>query len=176
MDNNHKDLNVIDLSVPRRAQGLHKAWKKNQNTVYWNDTIFALKKGLKFYQTRSNAIILQKKLLAYCFPKIVRMKNGEVINEKISMPPPPPSKICLKHKWKRKLGPELGQRPKVRQLFQSFQSIQPIPERGNPMLKMTRESCKIKEKRPVLKKSIIILFTKKLFIRKERRDPLLKRR
>ena len=36
------------------------AWKKHQNTVYWADNNLALKKGLKFYQTRSNAIILHE--------------------------------------------------------------------------------------------------------------------
>ena len=34
-----------------------------------------LRKGLKFYQTRSNAIILQETLPAYCIPKVVRMEN-----------------------------------------------------------------------------------------------------
>ena len=58
---------------------MHKAWKKHQNTVYWVDINLALKKGLKFYQTRSNAIILHEKLPAYCIPKVVRMETGEVI-------------------------------------------------------------------------------------------------
>ena len=35
MDRNHKDPDTIDLSVPRRAQYLHKAWKRHQITVYW---------------------------------------------------------------------------------------------------------------------------------------------
>ena len=29
MDKNHKDPKVIDLNVPRRAQYLHKAWKRH---------------------------------------------------------------------------------------------------------------------------------------------------
>ena len=44
MGKNHKDPDVIDLSEPRRAQYLHKAWNKNQNTVYWVDINLALKK------------------------------------------------------------------------------------------------------------------------------------
>ena len=56
MDKNHKDLDSIDLEAPGVAQYMHKAWKKHQNTVYRVDINLALKKGLKFYQTRSNAI------------------------------------------------------------------------------------------------------------------------
>ena len=69
MDKNHNDPDVIDLSVPRRAQYLHKAWKRHQDAVHWVDVNLALKKGLTFYQTRSNAIILQETLPAYCIPK-----------------------------------------------------------------------------------------------------------
>ena len=58
MDKNHKDLDTIDLRAPRLAQYMHKAWKKHHNMVYWVDIKLAQKKGLKFYQTRSNAIIL----------------------------------------------------------------------------------------------------------------------
>ena len=51
MDKNHKDLDTIDLTEPRRAQYMHKAWKRHQNAVYWVDINLALRKGLKFYQT-----------------------------------------------------------------------------------------------------------------------------
>ena len=49
MDNEHKDPEEMDLEAPHLAQCMHKAWKKHQNTVYWIDINFALKKGLKFY-------------------------------------------------------------------------------------------------------------------------------
>ena len=78
MDKDHKDPDTIDLEAPRLAQYTHKAWKKHQNTVYWVDVNLALKKGLKSYQTRSNAIILHETLPAYCIPKVVRMETGEV--------------------------------------------------------------------------------------------------
>ena len=58
-DKEHKDPEKIDLSVPRRAQYLHNAWKKHQDAVYWVDIDLAIRKGLTFYQTRSNAIIFQ---------------------------------------------------------------------------------------------------------------------
>ena len=76
MDKNHKDPDVIDLSVPRHAQYLHKAWKRHQNAVYWVDIDLAVEKGLKFHQTRSNAIILQETLPAYCIPKVGRLKKS----------------------------------------------------------------------------------------------------
>ena len=57
MDEEHKDPETIDLEAPRLAQCMQTAWKKHQNTVYWVDIKLAQKKGLKFYQTRSNAII-----------------------------------------------------------------------------------------------------------------------
>ena len=71
-DESHKDPDEIDLNVPRRAQYLHNAWKRHQDAVYWVDIDLAIQKGLKFYQTRSNAIILQETLPAYCIPKVVR--------------------------------------------------------------------------------------------------------
>ena len=126
MDKNHKDPDVIDLSVPRRAQYLHKAWIRHQDAENWVDMDLAMKKGLKFYQTRSNAIILQETLPAYCIPKVVRMETGEVIYEKVYMSPRPPPKISLKHEWKRELGSEHARRPEVGQLSRSFQSNQPI--------------------------------------------------
>ena len=96
MDKNQKDPDTTDLNAPRHAQYMHKAWKRHQNAVYWVGINLALKKGLKFYQTRSNAIILYETLPAYCIPKVVRMETGEVIYEKVFMSPRPPLKISLK--------------------------------------------------------------------------------
>ena len=79
MNKNHKDPDTIDLEAPRLAQYMHKAWKKHQKPVYWVDINLALKKGLKFYQTRSNAVILHETLPGYCIPKVVRMETGEII-------------------------------------------------------------------------------------------------
>ena len=100
-DKEHKDPEHIDFSVPRRAQYLHSAWKKHQDAVFWVDIDLAIRQGLTFYQTRSNAIILQGTFPAYCIPKVVRMKTetGEVLYEKVYMSPRPPPKISLKHEW-----------------------------------------------------------------------------
>ena len=76
-DKDHEDPEHIDFSVPRRARYVHNAGKKHQDAVFWVDIDLAIKEGLTFYQTRSNAIILQGTLPAYCIPKVVRLKTGE---------------------------------------------------------------------------------------------------
>ena len=119
MEKNHKDPDTIDLEAPRLAQYMHKAWKKHQNTVCWVDINFDLKKGLKFYQTRPNAIILHETLPACCIPKVVRMETGEVIHEKVYASPRPPPKISLKHDWMKELGPEVARQPKGEVVQQS---------------------------------------------------------
>ena len=83
LDKEHKDPETIDLEAPRLAQYMHTAWTKHQNTVYWVDINLVLKKGLKFYQARSNAIIFCNTLPASCIPKAVRMETGENIYEKV---------------------------------------------------------------------------------------------
>ena len=74
-DKDHKDPEYIDFSVPLRAKYVHSAWKKHQDAVFWVDINLVIKEGLTFYQTRSNAIILQGTLPAYCIPKVVRLKS-----------------------------------------------------------------------------------------------------
>ena len=102
------------------------AWKRHQDAVYWVDINLAIKKGLTFYQTRSNAIILQETLPAYCIPEVVRMETGEVLYEKVYMSPRRPPKISLRHEWKRELGSEHAQQSEVGPLSRNFQSNQPI--------------------------------------------------
>ena len=88
VDKSHKDPKVIDLNVPRHAEYLHNAWKRHQDAVYWVDINLAIEKGLKFYQTRSNAIILQD-TSSLLYSEVVRMKTGEVLYEKVYMSPRP---------------------------------------------------------------------------------------
>ena len=78
-DENHKDPEHIDFSVPRLARYVHSAWKRHQDAVFWVDIDLAIREGLTFCQTRSNAIILQGTLPAYCIPKVERLKTGEVL-------------------------------------------------------------------------------------------------
>ena len=124
-DKEPQDPEHIDFSVPRRAQYLHSAWKKHQDAVFWVDIDLAIRKGLTFYQTRSNAIILQGTLPAYCIPKVVRLKTGEVLCEKSYMSPRPPPKISLRHdhdwtKGNDQLGSTVEQQPVGKIVRQSF--------------------------------------------------------
>ena len=50
--------------------------------MYWVEIKLAQKKGFKFYQTRSNAIILYNTLPAYCIPKPIKMETGEINTKK----------------------------------------------------------------------------------------------
>ena len=85
MDKSLKDPDVIDLNVPRRAQYLHKAWKRHQDAVYSVDINLAMKKGFKFYQTRSNAIILQETLPAKGFRKLLGWKLEKSYTRKYTL-------------------------------------------------------------------------------------------
>ena len=96
MNKEYKDLETVDLKAPRLAWYKQKKWKKHQNTVYWIDIRLAQKRGLKFYQTRSNATMLYNTLTAYCIPKAMKMETGEIIYEKVYASPQPPPKISSK--------------------------------------------------------------------------------
>ena len=93
----HKDPEHIDYSAPRLARYLQNAWKRHQDAVFWVDIDLGIREGLKFYQTRSNAIILQRTLPAHCIVKVERLKNGEKLHERQYLSPRPPPKISLKH-------------------------------------------------------------------------------
>ena len=98
-------------------------WRRHQGTVYWVDIQLAQRKELKFYQTRSNAIILYDTLPAYCIPKVVVMESGEYIYEKVlyvSLRPPPT--ISYKDDWMIELDSEVAGSSK------DTQRIQPKPK------------------------------------------------
>ena len=124
-DKDHKNPEYIDFFVPRRARYVHSAWKKHQDAVFWVDTNLAIKEGSTFYQTRSNAIILQGALPAYCIPRVERLKTGEVLYERPYLSPRPPPKISLRHDhdWTRgndQLGSTVEQQPVRKLVQQSF--------------------------------------------------------
>ena len=124
-DETHKDPEHIDFSVPRLARYVHSAWKRHQDAVFWVDIDLAIGEGLTFYQTRSNAIILQGTLPAYCIPKVERLKTGEVLYERRYLSPRPPPKISLKHdhNWTKgndQLSSTVEQQPVGKLAQQSF--------------------------------------------------------
>ena len=127
-DKDHKDPEYLDFPVPRRARYVHSAWKKHQGAIFWVDINLAIREGLTFYQTRSNTIILQGTLPAYCIPKVERLKNGEVLYERPYLSPRPPPKISLRHDhdWTRgndQLGSTVEQQPVGKLVQQSFGEV-----------------------------------------------------
>ena len=97
-DENYQDPENIDYSVPRRARYLQKSWKRHQDTVFWIDIDHGIiKEGLRFYQTKSNAIILQGVLPPSCIVKAERLKGGEPLYKRQYLSPRPPPKISLRN-------------------------------------------------------------------------------
>ena len=118
MDKDHKDPYELDLTKPRLASHKQKKWKRHQDTVYWVDIQLAQRKGLKFCQTRSNAIILYDTLPAYCIAKVVVMECGEIKYEKVKMSPRPPPTISFKDNWMKELDSEVAGSSKDTQRIQ----------------------------------------------------------
>ena len=78
---------------------LTSKWKVHQDTVYWVDFQLAQRKRLKFYQTRSNAVILYDTLPAYCVSKAIVIKSEEIIYKKVYVSPRPLPTISYKDNW-----------------------------------------------------------------------------
>ena len=142
-DESHKDPEYIDCSVPRLARYMHSAWKRHQDAVFWVDIDLAIKEGLTFYQTRSNAIILQGTLPAQK-KKVERLKTGEMLYERRYLSPRPPPKISLKHdhNWTKgndQSGSTVEQQPVGKLVEQSFgeapraESSKPTQSKPNPI-------------------------------------------
>ena len=106
MNKEHKDPCEIDLNAPRLAWYKQQQWKRHQDTVYWVDIQLAQQKGFKFYQTRSNAIILYDTLPAYCIPKVVVMKSEEIIYQKVHVSPRHLPKSSFIDNWMKELDSE----------------------------------------------------------------------
>ena len=118
-DENQRDPENIDYSVPRHARYVQNTWKRHQDTVFWIDIDHGIiKEGLKFYQTRSNAIILQDVLAE-------RLKGGEPLYKRQYLSPRPPPKISLRNdlNWTRgndDLGSTVEHRPVGKLVQQSL--------------------------------------------------------
>ena len=131
MHKNHKDPQELDLTNSRLAPYKQK-WKRHHDTVYWVDIQLAQRKGLKFYQTRSNAIILYDTLPAYCISKAIVMKSEEIIYQKVYVWPRPPPKISYKDNWMKELDSEVAgssndtQRIQPKPKTQSSSTVRPV--------------------------------------------------
>ena len=100
---------------------------------FWVDIDLAIKEGLTFYQTRSNAIILQGTLPAHCIVKVERLKSGEKLYDRQYVSARPPPKISLKHdhdwtKGNDQLGSTVEHQPVGKLVQQSFGEV---PQAGS---------------------------------------------
>ena len=87
----------VDCDVTKPIIGPYKKWKEYQNVVYWVQLSVAQQKGLIFYQTWSNAIILHSFVPADCIAKVRSIKNQEDAYERVSFSPRSPLKVFLNH-------------------------------------------------------------------------------
>ena len=106
--------------------------------------ILESKKDCTFYQTRSNAIILQGTLPAHYISKVEKLKTGEMLYERRHLSPRPPPKISLKHdhNWTKgndQSGSTVEQQPVGMLVQQSFgeapraESSKPTQSKPNPI-------------------------------------------
>ena len=102
--------------------------RNTKDAVFWVNIDLAIRKGLRFYQTRSNAIIFQGTIPACCIPKVVKLKR-KVLHEKWYMSPRLSPKISLRHDhdWTRgkvQLGSTVDQQPEGKVVGQSRGEVQ----------------------------------------------------
>ena len=107
MNKDHRDPHELDLTKPRFASYKQK-WKRHEETVYRVDVQLAHRKGLKFCQTRCNAIIFNDTPPAYRIPKVIMMEPGEIIYEKGNASPRLHPKISFKDNWMKELDSEVA--------------------------------------------------------------------
>ena len=79
-----------DVTKPKHSRKIH------QNTVYWCSLRVAQSKGVQFYHTRSNVIILHNTLPAVCIEKVVIRKSREELYSVTCQSPTVPQRIVLK--------------------------------------------------------------------------------
>ena len=120
----HQDSKELDLTKPRFASHKQK-WQVHQDSVYWVDIQLSQRKGLKFYQTRSNGVILYDTLPAYDISKAIVMKSEEIIYQKVYESPRPPPTISYTDNWTCNLDSDLARSSKHIQRIELKPNTQP---------------------------------------------------
>ena len=143
MHKNHQDPIELDLTKPRLASYKQK-WKVHQDTVYWVDFQLAQRKGLKFHQTRSNAVILYDTLPDCCISKVVVMKSEEIIYQNVYVSPRPPPTISYKDNWTCDLDSDVArsskdiQRIELKPNTQLSSTVKLVTKRSEETLERTK--------------------------------------
>ena len=157
-DENYQDPENIDYSVPRRARYMQNSWKRHQDTVFWIDIDHGIiKEGLRFYQTKSNAIILQGALPPSCIVKAERLKGGEPLYKRQYLSPRPPPKISLRNDldWAKRddnLGSTVEHRP-VGKLVQ--QSLGETVHLGSSKLTQSPKTNRDSSEKPIAQEVVV---------------------
>ena len=92
----------FDMTKPRVAIHIQKLGRYSRTTVYWVNLKIAQRRGLLFFQTRSNAIILYNTLTPCCIEKKVLWKTAEVLYDQVYRSPRSPVKLTLKPAWTKR--------------------------------------------------------------------------
>ena len=86
-----------DYTVPQKVH-YETYWKHNQDAVYWIKLSRAQDQALRFWQTRSFAIITYTTVPGDCIVRVTSQNGDRVIFEKLATPRPAP-KVTLKSNW-----------------------------------------------------------------------------
>ena len=92
-DNPNEEGPSEDLSKPRKVH-YHSKWKTAQDAVYWVNLARAQDKGLRLWQTRSNAVIENNSVSADSIFQVISRRGERTLFERLSKPRPAP-KIVL---------------------------------------------------------------------------------
>ena len=84
-------------SVPKKVH-YHCNWKRDQDAVYRVKLSRAQDQGLRFWQTKSRAIIVHYLVPADCNYRVISQKGDRTLFERLSTPRPAP-KVILKSNW-----------------------------------------------------------------------------
>ena len=96
-DNPDEEEPSDDLSNPGKAHDYSKC-KNTQDAVCWVNLARAQDKGLRFWQTKSNAAIVYNSVRADCIHSVISQKGECTLFERLSMHRPTP-KIVLESAW-----------------------------------------------------------------------------
>ena len=96
-DNSDEQEPCDDFSKLRKVHSYSK-WKTRQDAVYWINLARAQDKGLRFWQSRSHAVIVYSSVPADCIYKVISEKGERIWFERLLTPRPAP-KIVLKITW-----------------------------------------------------------------------------
>ena len=120
-------------------------WKVAQDAVYGVDIGRAQKLGLKFYQTRSNAIILHDTLPPVCIERVVSRRNHETQLSRISKSPRLAHTITFKTNWRTNLDPNAEASASISQLASTVKPVTLEQDSAGSTIKNEKSKMKTKK-------------------------------